>query len=386
MAMPMPAVLPVARRAAPAPMKRVHASTARANAGVRYITGMDGVRRPVAMTPRAVLQNLQAPVFTDTPVFTEELVDEVHVGGIHWPAVRIPGFAWPKPAIAFGLVATALVASTVTVRAIATPQTITARAETAAAAQTAAPAPSPVASVAPAVAPAAQKTGLQTILDNFAAGNLDKFGIVVKDLKTGQTASLNANHQITSASLYKLFVAQRIYQRIDLGQIDYSTAAGGGTGRNVEGCLRIMINISDNACGRALGAILGWGNQDPALRLEGYKETSLRTPQQTSAEDVALLFERLYNGTLVSPSSSQRFMDLLKDQRVNNRLPQGLPGGTIIAHKTGDLDGVVHDAGIVYGPKTNYLVVVTSGPWNLPGNAPAMFADLSRQLWNYFEQ
>jgi beta-lactamase class A len=79
-------------------------------------------------------------------------------------------------------------------------------------------------------------------------------------------------------------------------------------------------------------------------------------------------------------------MDLLKDQRVNNRLPQGLPGGTVIAHKTGDLDGVVHDAGIVYGPKTNYLVVVTSGPWNAPGNAPAMFADLSRQLWNYFEQ
>ncbi len=99
-----------------------------------------------------------------------------------------------------------------------------------------------------------------------------------------------------------------------------------------------------------------------------------------------MMFDRLYSGTLVSPSSSQRFMDLLKDQRVNNRLPQGLPAGTVIAHKTGDLDGVVHDAGIVYGPKTDYIVVVTSGPWNTPGNAPSMFADLSQKLWNYFEQ
>ena len=79
-------------------------------------------------------------------------------------------------------------------------------------------------------------------------------------------------------------------------------------------------------------------------------------------------------------------MALLKDQRVNNRLPVGLPKGTVIAHKTGDLEGVVHDAGIVFGPKTDYLVVVVSGPWAVPGGAPAKFADLSRQLWNYFEQ
>jgi beta-lactamase class A len=112
----------------------------------------------------------------------------------------------------------------------------------------------------------------------------------------------------------------------------------------------------------------------------------LATPQQTSAGDVAMLFSRLYNGTLVSPNSTQRFTDLLKSQSINNRLPVGLPAGTVIAHKTGDLDGVVHDAGIVYGPKTDFVVVATSGPWSTPGDAPAMFADLSTKLWNYFEQ
>jgi beta-lactamase class A len=181
-------------------------------------------------------------------------------------------------------------------------------------------------------------------------------------------------------------VAKGIYQRIDIGQLSYGQAAGGGTGKTIDACLTVMINISDNDCGRALGTILGWGAQNQALGLEGYPQTDLSTPQQTSAADVARLFERLYRGTLVSADSGGRFLALLKSQRVNNRLPQGLPAGTVFAHKTGDLDGYVHDGGIVYGPKTNYLVVVTSGAWNSPTGAPPLFANLSQQLWNYFEQ
>jgi beta-lactamase class A len=393
MVMPMPAVMPVAP-AKPRPLKRVHASTAKANAGVRYITGMDGIRRAVpvgpreaALSPRTVLQNMTAapamamrPLADAEPVFADT-ADELAASGWHAPAWRMPSVRWGRPAIAFGLVATALVASTVTVRAIAAPPTVTAHAETAA---PAAVAPTPAVK-APVVAPTPQKTGLQQILDDFVAANGSHFEVVVKDLKTGETATINPDQSMTSASLYKLFVAQRIYQRIDLGELDYGKAAGGGSGRTVDGCLTVMINISDNTCGRALGGILGWGAENQALKAEGYTGTSLTTPQQTSARDVSMLFERLYKGTLVSPNSSQKFMGLLKDQRVNNRLPQGLPGGTVIAHKTGDLDGVVHDAGIVYGPKTDYLVTVMSGPWSMPGNSPAMFADLSSKLWNYFE-
>jgi beta-lactamase class A len=301
------------------------------------------------------------------------------------PSLRLPQIEWRRPAAAFGLVAVALLSSGLVVHLLATPRTTTANAATDA--RLATPTnPSPDVA-APAVADAAHSTAqLQKIIDNFAAANPDKWGIVVKDMKTGETASYQADRQITSASLYKLFVAQRIYQRVDLGQLSYGAPAGGGSGRDINGCLTVMINISDNTCGRALGGILGWGAQDQALATEGYKETDLSNPQQTSAGDVAQLFTRLYDGTLLSTDSTQRFMGLLKDQQVNNRLPQGLPAGTTIAHKTGDLDGVVHDAGIVYGPKTDYLVVMTSGPWNAPGNAPAMFADLSHQLWNFFEQ
>ncbi len=147
-----------------------------------------------------------------------------------------------------------------------------------------------------------------------------------------------------------------------------------------------MINISDNQCGRALGTILGWGKQNAGLASAGYTATSLADPQRTSAADAARLLERLYSGTLASPSMSKRFMAELKDQRVRDRLPTGLPVDGIMAHKTGDLDGYVHDAGIVFGPKTDYLVVVMSGPHRAPETAKPAFGQLNARLWAHFQQ
>jgi beta-lactamase class A len=251
----------------------------------------------------------------------------------------------------------------------------------------AAPAVSPVvqqakataaAQAATAAALASQTAQLQGFLNSFTATLPANAGIVIKDLKTGAVVTSNPDQQLVSASLYKLFVATEVYRQIDLGKINYADAAGSGTGMNIADCLRVMINISDNACGNALGAKVGWSTATNTAKTDGFTNTDLTTDlMHTSAGDVSKLFERLYNGTLLSPDSSSQFLALLKDQRVNNRLPVGLPAGTAIAHKTGDLFGYVHDAGIVYGPKSTYLVTMMGAP----GTTPDVFAKLSRQVY-----
>jgi len=296
------------------------------------------------------------------------------------PAVATIPFERPsaRPLIAFGLVAVALATSGVTTAAYAQ-RLAGVSLPIAAAGQVA-----PGGQVLPAISPI--KGTLQSLLDSFAAPDRDMWGIVVKNLQTGETASINADRQITSASLYKLFVAQGVYKAVDTASLSYSQNAGSGTGFNVQACLNRMITFSDNDCGRALGTLVGWDALNPGLAAAGFTGTDMSNPvQQTSAHDVGLLLDRLYSGTLASPNSSAQFLGLLKAQQVNNRLPVGLPAGTVIAHKTGDLDGYVHDAGIVYGPKSNYLVVVTSGSWSGPGDAPARIADLSARLYNYFQ-
>jgi beta-lactamase class A len=78
----------------------------------------------------------------------------------------------------------------------------------------------------------------------------------------------------------------------------------------------------------------------------------------TTASDMASLFEQLLSGTVLSQSTSAEMLDLLTEQLIDNRLPADLPSGTKVAHKTGDLDGLLHDAGVIYAPAGPIVVVV----------------------------
>ena len=78
----------------------------------------------------------------------------------------------------------------------------------------------------------------------------------------------------------------------------------------------------------------------------------------TTAADMASLFEQLLAGTVLSQSTSAEMLDLLAEQQINDRLPADLPSGTKVAHKTGDLDSLLHDAGVIYAPSGPITVVV----------------------------
>ncbi len=224
---------------------------------------------------------------------------------------------------------------------------------------------------------------LQKLVQKLADKANSEVYISVRDLKTGAKAEIDGGTSITSASLYKLFVANQIYRKVDAGKLSLSKKLP--RGKTVAQCLEPMIVVSDNACGAQLGDLLDWGSQDTDLHNQGYNGTSLADLPHTSSNDVALLFARLYANKLLGATSNKAFLDLLKAQEINNRLPQGLPDNTMIAHKTGDLYGYMHDAGIVYGAKTDYIVSIMSGPWNYPAQAPADFKVMSSQLWDFFE-
>jgi len=224
---------------------------------------------------------------------------------------------------------------------------------------------------------------LKTLIDKLVKEAKAPVYISVRDLKTGASADNGGGTSITSASLYKLFVANQIYRQIDAGKLSLSKVLP--RGKTIEQCLEPMIVVSDNACGAQLGDLLDWGSQDSDLHNQGYNGTSLADLPHTSSNDVALLFARLYAGKLLGTTSNAAFLELLKEQEINNRLPQGLPDGTVIAHKTGDLYGYMHDAGIVYGGKTDYVVSIMSGEWDYPATAPATFKVISSKLWDFFE-
>lgn len=100
-----------------------------------------------------------------------------------------------------------------------------------------------------------------------------------------------------------------------------------------------------------------------------------------TARDLSTLMTAIEQGKAASPASTQAMRSILLAQELNQEIPAGLPPGTPVAHKTGQISGVLHDAAIVYpsGRPPYVLVVLTSG---IPDEKVAreLIADLSRRV------
>jgi beta-lactamase class A len=66
----------------------------------------------------------------------------------------------------------------------------------------------------------------------------------------------------------------------------------------------------------------------------------------------------------ISRAASQQMLEILHNQEFKRGIPAGLPNEARVAHKTGEISTVAHDAGIVYLPDREPYVVVILTEWN----------------------
>ncbi len=99
----------------------------------------------------------------------------------------------------------------------------------------------------------------------------------------------------------------------------------------------------------------------------------------TTANDLAALLVAIATDRAASPASCAWMRDVLFAQAFNSAIPAGLPPGTRVAHKTGDITRVEHDAALVYPERgaPYVLVVLTSGVED-QGKSRALIADIAR--------
>lgn len=104
----------------------------------------------------------------------------------------------------------------------------------------------------------------------------------------------------------------------------------------------------------------------------------------TTARDLGLLLEAIQKHTAASARSCDTMLAILGRQEFNDEIPAGLPPGTKVAHKTGSITAVLHDAAIVYpaGRSPYVLVVLTR---NIPDArvARTLIVDLSRLVYEH---
>jgi beta-lactamase class A len=81
----------------------------------------------------------------------------------------------------------------------------------------------------------------------------------------------------------------------------------------------------------------------------------------TTARALLTLMESIARGQAVDKASSAEMVAILKRQTFNNRIPAGLPPGIPVAHKTGEITKIQHDAAIVYAGRPFVLVILVRG-------------------------
>lgn len=196
------------------------------------------------------------------------------------------------------------------------------------------------------------------------------YSVSVRELGGLEAAvSINGAVMQEPASVMKLFAAYAVLDRVDAGTLTLATPTRSGT--TVGACLRVIIHVSDNDCHWDLVALIGNQALNDQFWAEGYTRTvyqgysgngSYYASKHTSTNDVTLLLTRLHRGELLSPASTQLFIDLLETQVWRHRLPSGMPPGVPIANKTGYLwvsSGYIHaDVAIVSAPTGPFVVSV----------------------------
>jgi beta-lactamase class A len=245
-------------------------------------------------------------------------------------------------------------------------------------------------------------------------------GVMLRDPVSGLTLELNPALRFHAASTMKLGVLLELGRRIDAGELHWSDslpiknsfasivdgsaytldpasdsdstvyAAIGKRWSLRQLATRMVVrssNLATNLLVERLGAkqitsrvrklgadsmVVLRGVEDGKAYQQGLNNTS-------TARDLAALLLALAEGRAVSKAVGTELLRILEAQEFNDGIPAGLPPGTRVAHKTGEITATWHDAALVYPPdgKPYTLVVLTRA---IPERARgvALHADLAR--------
>jgi beta-lactamase class A len=166
-----------------------------------------------------------------------------------------------------------------------------------------------------------------------------------------------------------------------------------GETRTLAQLSELMITVSSNLATNLLmdklgvdnirGGVHGLGADGMNVRrdLEDGKAFDQGLNNTTTASALLRLLEAIAKGEAVDPESSRQMLAILERQTVNDRIPAGLPPGMRVAHKTGEITAIRHDAAIVFAARPFVLVVLTRGA-SSPEAGSALIAEITRQLYH----
>lgn len=215
-----------------------------------------------------------------------------------------------------------------------------------------------------------------------------RIGFYYKNLVTGEMIAYHEKESFMAASVIKLYIMaeavkqckEGILSKENIVRIDHAkcvpscgalTYMHDGLEVTIQDLYTLMIILSDNSATNFLIDILGMDTINKGIQELGYTHTLLNRKMYDTEKsskgiqnyvcpvEIGDFLERLYKGELFDAESSTHMLSILKDQRLNGKIPfylHTLEPHVPVAHKTGEDTGITHDVGIVYAKQPFILV------------------------------
>ncbi len=247
------------------------------------------------------------------------------------------------------------------------------------------------------------QTPLAARVRDAMAGFEGRVFLYAKNMDTGATYGLRENERVRTASTIKLAIMTAVFQAVANGEAKFSeeltlqasdkvsgsgvlTEFSDGVKLPLRDVMRLMIVLSDNTAtnlildrftadrvnagmdklglkqtrsnrkvrgdGNDLKAASGWS---AAGKLPENQRFGLGV---TTPLEMVTLLEMIEQGTVVNAQASKEMIAVLKRNRDNDCIRRGF-GDTPVANKTGALDALRSDVGIVYSPHGRVAMAIT---------------------------
>lgn len=143
-----------------------------------------------------------------------------------------------------------------------------------------------------------------------------------------------------------------------------------------------LIRLADPAETRTMLERIGAGGLKVLRGVEDIPAYRHGMNNTTTARALLELLSAVARGEVAGQDATREMISILEAQHFNEGIPAGLPDSVAVAHKTGWITGIVHDAAVVRPPgRAPYvLVVLTRGDVEAE-RARRAIADVSRLIW-----
>jgi beta-lactamase class A len=294
---------------------------------------------------------------------------------------------------------------------------------------------------------------LQELFERTAQKGTGLLGIGFKDMNTGEEMYYNGDKVFPLASVYKIFVLCELFRMQKAGTFSFADRhtlleseksigsgilelIGEGAVFSMMDLIMLMMSISDNTATKLLqqytsdetvtaNIIEPLGMQDTLYRsgaglcnyynvtVEEYRKVTSSggrfharngsyfrcvepKNRQSSPRDMLKLLSLLQAGKFIDEETDRKILDIMLKCQTNSRIPAKLPHGVTVAHKTGTIDHLTNDCGIVYTDCGSYVLTLfyngnlaseeeyEGTSWDAFGTA--LLAQLSRDIYDIYTE